>query len=87
MARKKRMKQMAKKISNNELSIKSIRVDSDKITAEISDGRSVAIPTLWFPKLSKASQKELSNYKISPAGYGIHWPDLDEDISIKSFVG
>jgi hypothetical protein len=46
----------------------------------------VSIPLTWFPLLSNASEVQRRNFKISPGGYGIHWPDLDEDISIKSFI-
>lgn len=80
------MGQTAKTISAEELSILKVSFADDKITAEISDGRTVSIPIVWFPRLAKATQDQLLRYEISPSGYGIHWPDLDEDISIKSFV-
>lgn len=78
------MSQAAKKV--DELSILSIEVDEEQITATISDGRIVSIPIAWFPRLAEATLKQLKNFEISPSGYGIHWPDLDEDICIKSFI-
>jgi hypothetical protein len=71
-----------------ELSLVSINVDDEKITAEISDGRSVSIPVAWFPRLANADQKQRDHFEISPSGYGVHWPDVDEDedVSIKTFV-
>jgi len=60
--------------------------EKERIRAEISDGRIISIPMSWFPRLAGANRDQLKNFEISPAGYGIHWPDLDEDISIKSFV-
>ena len=69
-----------------ELSIIDLRITADQITAQISDGRHVSIPVAWFPRLTQATQKQLKNFEISPSGYGIHWPDVDEDISIKSFI-
>ncbi|PWU12532.1 MAG: DUF2442 domain-containing protein [Bdellovibrio sp.] len=80
------MDQTAKKISVEELSILRLKVDQEKVTAEISDGRVVSIPLAWFPRLLSATVNQLQNFEISPSGYGIHWPDVDEDISIKSFV-
>lgn len=80
------MNQPAKKINLSELSILNISVSEHKIIAEISDGRTVSIPIAWFPRLLNASSEQRRTYKISPSGYGIHWPDLDEDISIKSFI-
>ena len=76
----------AKRESIDDLSIISIVIEDDKITAAISDGRSVSIPIAWFPRLCNGSAKQLKSFEISPSGYGVHWPDLDEDISIKSFV-
>ena len=69
-----------------ELSILHLTVEQEKLTAEISDGRIVSIPLAWFPRLLGATPAQLQNFEISPSGYGIHWPDLDEDISVRSFV-
>jgi hypothetical protein len=57
-----------------------------EMTAHLSDSRSVIIPTAWFPRLRQATKEQLQNYEISPAGCGIHWEELDEDISIKAFT-
>jgi len=78
------MNQTAKVL--DELSILEIIVDENFITARISDGRSVSVPIAWFPLLVDANSNQLSNYEISPSGYGVHWPDLDEDVSIKTFI-
>ena len=63
-----------------------LKTGRNTITAVLSDGREVTIPLAWFSRLAGATKKQLSNYRISPAGYGIHWPDIDEDISIKAFL-
>ncbi len=65
--------------------ITGVQITEDKISATMSDGREVSIPLAWFSRLSHATLKELKNYEISPGGYGIHWPGIDEDISIKAF--
>jgi len=80
------MSSTARKIFIEELSILSLDILDDALTAHISDGRVVSIPLAWFARLATASEAELQNFEISPSGYGIHWPDLDEDISIKSFI-
>ena len=72
--------------SPKELAILEISVDEDFLTAKISDGRIVSIPIAWFPRLRKASKEQLQNFEISPANYGVHWPDVDEDISVRAFV-
>ncbi len=76
----------AKKLSTEKLSILRLKVQGDVLTAEISDGRVISIPIAWFKRLQNASEKDLLNFEISPSGYGIHWPSLDEDVSIKSFI-
>lgn len=67
-------------------SITAVEVKEDVISAGLSDGRTISIPIAWFERLASATRKQLSNFEISPAGYGIHWPDIDEDISIKAFI-
>lgn len=54
---------------------------------ELSDGRIIYVPLAWFPFLLNANKKQINNFQISPSGYGIHWPDLDEDVSVKVFDG
>ena len=66
--------------------IVAARVDKDRITAQLSDGREVAIPMAWFPRLLGATKVQRSRLVVSPGGYGIHWPEVDEDISIKAFL-
>lgn len=63
-----------------------VEVNEDAVSVELSDGRSVSVPTAWFPRLVGASIEDLRAVEISPSGYGIHWPSLDEDISIKAFL-
>ena len=69
-----------------DFAIQSLSVNKHFLTATINDGRIISIPTKWFERLSKASVKQLQNFEISPSGYGIHWPEMDEDISIRSFI-
>ena len=68
------------------LSILSVSFPEGKIQVDLSDGRSIAVPITWFSKLNSASKTEVNEFEISPGGYGIHWPKLDEDISIKAFI-
>ncbi len=80
------MNSTVRKMALNELAIKEIQVTDKMLIAHFNDGRTVSIPISWFPLLSNASENQRQNFEISPGGYGIHWPDLDEDISIKSFI-
>ena len=82
------MGEVAYKNTNiDSLAITKLEVTEFLITASISDGRIVSIPVAWFDRLRNASLDQLKNFELSPAGYGVHWPDVDEDISVKSFLG
>ena len=66
--------------------ISQVTVSADRVTASMSDGREVSIPVAWFPRLLSATDTQRSRLEISPGGYGIYWPDIDEDISVKAFL-
>lgn len=63
-----------------------VNKEAGGIMANLSDSRSIIIPLAWFKHLRNATQEQLNKYEISPAGCAIHWEELDEDISIKSFI-
>ncbi len=74
---------------STELSVpeaQSVTVGEDTLTAELSDGRTIAVPLDWYPRLVHASAEERANWRFIGAGEGIHWPDLDEDISIAALL-
>ena len=53
----------------------------------LQDGREIGVPLLWFPRLRKASKEQLNNWRFIGQGIGIHWEELDEDISISALLG
>ncbi len=61
-------------------------VSEDTLTVELSDGRSLAVPLHWFPRLVHASPDERDNWRLIGRGQGIHWNDLDEDISVEGLL-
>ena len=66
------------------ISAESIRFDNDSMWVSLSDGRIVGVPLVWFPRLMNATDKERTDYSISPNG--LHWENLDEDISIEGLL-
>ena len=58
-----------------------------KLTAELYDGRTISVPLAWYPRLTHATQQERDNWRLIGSGEGIHWPDLDEDISVEMLLG
>lgn len=63
-----------------------IRVTDDTLTAELSDGRTISVPLAWYPRLAHGTAKERSKWRFIGGGRGIHWPDLDEDISVEGLL-
>jgi Protein of unknown function (DUF2442) len=64
----------------------SVAVTEDTLTIELSDGRSLSVPLAWFPRLVHATAKERSRWRLIGKGHGIHWEDLDEDISVEGLL-
>ena len=63
-----------------------VSVTEDALTVDLDDARTISVPLVWYPRLWHATPEERSNWEIIGAGDGIHWPDLDEDISMKSLL-
>jgi hypothetical protein len=63
-----------------------IRVANEKLIVELSDGRSISVPLEWYPRLAHGTPKERSHWRLIGKGLGIHWPELDEDISVENLL-
>jgi hypothetical protein len=64
----------------------SIRFDDVTMWVDLNDGRTIGVPLAWFPRLLHASPEERQRYRIGAAGTGLHWEDLDEDISVEGLL-
>jgi hypothetical protein len=64
----------------------NVEVTDDTLSVDLEDGRSVSVPIGRYPRLANGSPAERANLEISGAGYGVHWPDLDEDIGIEGLL-
>ena len=56
------------------------------IIVELVDGRTISAPLVWFPRLSQATEEQLNNWEILGDGEGVHWPDVDEDLSVAGLL-
>jgi hypothetical protein len=63
-----------------------VSVTDDTLAVDLEDGRTVSVPIGWYPRLAHGSSAERANVQISGAGYGIHWPDLDEDVGVEGIL-
>ena len=66
--------------------VEAVYFTCNSLVVDLVDGRSVSIPISWYPRLQKATPKERSNWEISAGGYGIHWPEIDEDLSTEGLL-
>lgn len=64
----------------------SVRVTEDAISVDLVDGRTVVVPLAWYPRLLRGRRQERSRWRLIGGGSGIHWPDLDEDISVEGLL-
>ena len=64
----------------------SVKCDSDLLTVSLLDGRTISVPITWFPRLSSATKEQLDDWELLGDGEGIHWPRLDEDLSVKGLL-
>ena len=66
--------------------VKDVHFTEDTISVDLIDGRTIVVPLAWYPILLEATPEQRSNWKVSGAGYGIHWPDIDEDLSTEGLL-
>jgi hypothetical protein len=69
-----------------EVRIRDIEITEDTLTAYLMDGRTISVPLVWSWRLTEASPEQRANYEIIGNGHGIHWPDIDEDISAEGML-
>ena len=63
-----------------------VKVTGSKLSVTLSDGRTIAVPLLWFPRLKQATREERHDWQVIGGGRGIHWQALDEDISVEGLL-
>lgn len=73
-------------VNNIEPRIKQVEVTEDAITADLVDGRMISVPLAWSWRLSEATPEQRSKWELIGDGQGVHWPDIDEDISAQGML-
>jgi hypothetical protein len=65
---------------------KAVRLSAQSLTVDLADGRTIVVPLTWYPRLAAATVAERTNWRFIGRGEGIHWPELDEDISVENLL-
>jgi hypothetical protein len=71
---------------NNLPTIQVVEITEDTLSVDLSDGRTISVPLAWYPRLLHGSVEERQNWRLIGKGEGIHWHQLDEDISVKNLI-
>ncbi len=66
--------------------VKDVQVTSEALTVSLFDGRAISVPLFWFPRLSKATAEQRSDWEPCGGGYGIYWPAIDEHLSVEGLL-
>ena len=74
----------AKEVAMETATAVEVKVTDERLLVVLADGRELAAPLAWFPRLAETTEAERKNWRLIGRGHGIHWPEVDEDISIAS---
>jgi hypothetical protein len=66
--------------------VADVRCDDNSLIVDLVDGRTISVPLAWYPRLANATPAERSNWEVAGGGYGIHWPEIDEDLSTEGLL-
>jgi hypothetical protein len=66
--------------------VADVRFAKDTLSVDLWDGRTITVPLAWYPRLLNATPTQRKNWRIAGGGYGIHWPDIDEDLSTEGLL-
>ena len=66
--------------------VRDVHFSEDALSVDLADGRTITVPLVWYPRLLDATPAQRGNWQIIGAGYGIHWPDVDEDLSSEGLL-
>jgi hypothetical protein len=77
---------MRNSASSADARVRAVQVSAHTLSVALTDGRSISVPLAWFPRLLDATPEQRARWEPASAGYGIHWPDLDEDLSTGGFL-
>ena len=66
--------------------VRNVHFTDEALAVDLSDGRTITVPLTWYPRLLDATAEQRLHWKVSGAGYGIHWPDIDEDLSTEGLL-
>jgi hypothetical protein len=77
---------MASSVFEADIRVADVQVSDVELSVRLKDGRTIAAPLAWYPRLLHATKTQRRKWEIAGGGYGIHWPDIDEDLSVEGLL-
>jgi hypothetical protein len=77
---------MSTSVNESGVRVVDVRATGDRLVVQLVDGRVLSVPMDWYPRLRHGTRQERNRWQLSASGRGIHWPDLDEDISVEALL-
>jgi hypothetical protein len=74
------------RVEASDIRVRDVTVTEHELAVALTDGRTIVVPVAWYPRLVNATAEQRSNWELAGAGYGIHWPDIDEDVSTEGLL-
>jgi len=71
---------------DTDVRVMNVRIDETRLEVDLMDGRTIAVPLAWYPRLANATAEQRSHWELAGGGYGIHWPMIDEDLSTEGLL-
>lgn len=73
-------------VERADIRVRTVSVTTDELSVGLMDGRIISVPLAWSPRLANATAVQRSHWEIAGGGYGIHWPEIDEDLSTEGLL-
>lgn len=77
---------MSTSVRTADTRISGARVEEDQLVVDLMDGRTISAPLAWFPRLANATTAQREAFEVAGGGYGLHWPEIDEDLSVEGLL-
>ena len=74
------------KVNSGDIRVRDVSMDEDRLTVELMDGRAISAPWTWYPRLADATPAQRARWEVAGGGYGLHWPDVGEDLSTEGLL-
>jgi hypothetical protein len=77
---------ISEQVLSADIRVRTVAVTDDELTVGLMDGRTISAPLAWYPRLARATQAQRGHWEVCGGGYGIHWPEIDEDLSTEGLL-